>query len=240
MCLIAGSGFAQSRVEITASYWPVHTNGIIQASGTPIDLRSDLGVEQNVATFAGKLDLRLGRRQWIRVEGVPFRLTGQQDLSRTITYRGRVFSFADRVASDASLDYVYAGYQFDVISTPRVRFGLEAGGAYLNATGAIASQVTNLTASKSQKVGLPLAGASFRAVPIHGLVDVEIGGELKGMAVGRYGSFFQTGASVGVGRGHVFVEGGYRLIKADIHDAAGANTVAPTFRGPVISLYFRL
>jgi len=69
---------------------------------------------------------------------------------------------------------------------------------------------------------------------------VELNGEIKGMAFGKYGSFFQTGIAAGIGRGHFFLEGGYRFIKADIHDAPNVNVVAPTFRGPVVSLYFRL
>src|SRR5207248_2655062 len=133
-----------------------HTNGTIRASGTPVDLRSDLGVNQNSPTFTGKLDVRLGRRHWIGVEGTPFRLDGTMDLSRSITYQNRVFSITDRVTSTASLDYFYAGYQFDLISRPRGHIGLEAGGAYLSATGSITSQATSVTAFKSETVGMPL------------------------------------------------------------------------------------
>jgi hypothetical protein len=246
LLLFGSVGFAQDRdpdsssVEITGSYWPVHTMGTIRASGTPVDLRSDLGVRQNSPTFTGRFDVRAGRRHWIRVEGTPFRLEGTKELSRSITYQNRIFSIDDRVTSTASLDYFYAGYQFDLISRPRGHLGLEAGGAYLGASGSITSQVTGLTASKSETVGMPLAGIAFRVFPVHGTFDVEINGEIKGMNFGSYGHFFQTAASVGIGRGHLFVEGGYRFVNADIHDTNGVNAVTPEFRGPIISLLFRL
>jgi hypothetical protein len=244
--LFAGAGFAQnsdpdsSRVEITGTYWPVHTSGTIRAQGTPVDLRTDLGVNQNTATFTGRLDVKLGRRNWIRVEGTPFRLDGAMSLSRSITYQGRIFTINDNVTSKADLDYFYAGYQFDILARPRGHLGLELGGAYLNATGSIVSQVTNVTASKSQTVGLPLAGVAFRAFPVHRAIDVEINGEVKGMSFGGYGHYVQAGANVGVGRGHVFIEGGYRLVRADIHDTNSVNAVSPEFHGPVISLLFKL
>jgi hypothetical protein len=229
-----------SRIEITGSYWPVHTTGAIRANGTLIDLRSDLGVNQNTPTFTGKLDLRWSRRHRISVEGTPFRLEGDKSLSRSITYQGRVFSINDHISSRADLDYLYAGYQFDFISRPRGHFGLEAGGAFLSATGSITSQVTGVTASKSETVGMPLAGLAFRAFPVHKSLDVEINGELKGMDFGKYGHYVQASANVGIGRGHLLVEGGYRFVNADIHETSGVNAVTPEFRGPVISLVFRL
>jgi hypothetical protein len=246
LLILAPLGIAQSdepdgsKLELALSYWPVRTNGTIRASGTPVDFRSDLGVDQNTATFAGKLDVRPGRRHWVRIEGSPIRLEGRKDLSRTITYQGRTYSLNDRVTSTASLDYLYAGYQFDVLSRPTGHLGLQAGAAYLNATGSITSQTTSLRAAKSQSVGLPVAGLAFRLFPVHGAIDIALSGELKGMKLGRYGDFVQAEATAGVGKGHFFIEAGYRFLKADIHDSPGLNQAAPTFCGPIVSLRFRL
>jgi hypothetical protein len=246
LLLFASICFAQdrdpdsSKLEITGSFWPVHTKGTIRAQGTPVDLQSDLGVNQNAATFTGKLNVRLGGRHQINVEGTPFRLEGDMNLARSVTYQGRTFSIADHVTSTADLDYFYAGYQFDLISRPAGHFGLEAGGAWLHATGAITSAATGVTASKSETVGIPLAGLAFRAFPVHRAFDVEINGEVKGMNFGSYGHFVQAAAGVGIGRGHFLIEGGYRFVNADIHDSSGGNAVSPEFRGPVISLLFRL
>jgi hypothetical protein len=246
LLLLASYCFAQDRgadsavLELTASWWSVHTTGTIRASGTPVDFQSDLGVNQNAATFTGRLDVRFARRNWLRVEGTPFRLDGAQNLSESITYQGRVFSIADRITSTADLNYFYAGYQFDLISHPNGHFGVEAGGAYFNATGSISSQATGVTASKSETVGMPLAGLAFRSFPVHGKLDIEINGEVKGMNFGGYGHFVQVSANAGVGRGHFLVEGGYRFINADIHTTNGVTAVSPEFRGPVVSVLFRM
>jgi hypothetical protein len=240
--LFASAVFGQDpddyRFEITGSYWPVHTSGTIQANGTPVDLRTDLGVSQNVATFTGKAEIKLGRNR-IEIEGTPFRLDGTKNLSRSITYQGRVYPINDRVASTADLDYFFAGYQFDVISRPAGHLALEAGGAYLNATGAITSQSTSVTESKSVTVGLPLAGIAFRAFPVRGTFNVEINGEVKGMNFGPYGHYIQATANVGIGRGPVLIEGGYRFVNADIRGTNGRNAVTPEFRGPLVSAVFR-
>jgi hypothetical protein len=228
------------RLEVTGSWWPVHSSGTIRASGTIVDLRSDLGVAQNVATFFGKFDLLLGRRNRILVEGTPFGLSGFKSLSRSITYSGQTFLIADSVHSAADLDYFYAGYEFAALARPAGHLGFELGGAYLNAYGSIRSETAGVTASRSETVGLPLAGVAFRVFPVHGPLDVEINGETKGMALGSYGHYFQAMASVGVGRGFLLVEGGYRFVNADVHTTNGLDAVTPEFRGPVVSLVFRL
>jgi hypothetical protein len=229
-----------SRLEITGSFWSVDASGSIHANGTPIDLKSDLGVNQGQATFTGKLVAKPRRKQKIVVQGTPVRLDGSMNLSRSITYRGQTYSVSDRITSKADLNYFYAGYQYDLISRPGGHFGLEAGGAWLNATGTIVSQTTGITASKSETVGLPLAGAEFRVFPVHRRFDVEINGEVKGMAFGRYGHYVQASANAGIGFGPVLVEGGYRIVDMDIHTNDQISGVAPQFTGPVLSLVFRI
>ncbi len=236
----AQEGPDSARLEITGSYWPVHTSGSIRANGTPVDLQSDLGVSQNTASFTGRLDLKLGSRSRIRLEGTPFDLNGSMNLNQSITYEGRTFSISDHIASTADLNYFYGGYEFDVVSRPAGHIGIEAGGAYLSADGTIASQVTGVTASKSETVGMPLAGAAFRAFPVHGKIDVELNGEVKGMDFGGYGYYVQATANAGIGKGFFLVEGGYRIVDANIRRTNGVDAVNPEFRGPVVSLVFRL
>jgi hypothetical protein len=238
---VSFSALAQddAKLDLTLSYWPVHSSGTIQAGGTSVDLRSDLGVGQNEPIFAGRLDLRLGRSR-VRVEGTPIHLDGRRNLQRTITYQGRTFNISDPVTSNAAVDYFYAGYEFDFIARAAGHLGAEVGGAYFGASGGISSQTTGITASRSETVGMPLAGLAFRLFPIHGRVDVEVNGEVKGMQFGDYGHYVQATANVGVGRGHVLVQAGYRFIDADLHQANGLNGVLPDFRGPVVSLVLRL
>jgi hypothetical protein len=230
----------KSKLEITTSWWGVHTSGTIRANGTPIDLKSDLGVSQGQSTFTGKLVGKITRRNKIVVEGTPFHLDGSNNLARTITYQGHDYFVNDHVTSTADMTYFYAGYQFDLLSRPSGHFGLEAGGAYLSATGSLTSQTANVTESKTETVGLPLAGAEFRVFPMHGRFDVEINGEVRGMNFGSYGYYVQAAANAGFGIGPILIEGGYRIVNFDIHETNMTNAVSPQFTGPVVSVVFRV
>src|SRR5690242_1870653 len=130
--LAAAAAAAQDdfRIELTAAAWRAAIEGAVQSGGLPIALHGDLNL-QDQWTFFGRLVWRPGKRHRINIEGSPYDFSGTNTLSRTITYNGRTYSFSDTVASEASLSYVFAGYQFDLISRDRGHFGLEAGGAYL-------------------------------------------------------------------------------------------------------------
>jgi hypothetical protein len=230
----------KSRLEVTASWWPINSSGTIRANGTPIDLRSDLAVSQRQSTFTGKLMARFSRRNKIIIEGTPFHLDGSNNLTRTITYQGRNYFVNDHVTSTADMTYFYGGYQFDLLSRPSGHLGLEVGGAYLSATGSLTSQTLNVTESKTETVGLPLAGVGFRVFPMHRRVDVEINGEARGMKFGAYGYYVQATANAGIGIGPILVEGGYRIVNFDIHTTNQVDAVSPQFTGPVVSLVFRV
>jgi hypothetical protein len=229
-----------SKLEITGSWWSIDSSGTIRANGSPIDLKSDLGVVQQQSTFTGKLVAKPSRRHKLVIEGTPVRLDGAMNLSKSITYQGRTYSINDHVTSKADLNYFYGGYQFDLISRPEGHLGLEAGGAYLNATGSLTSQAANTTESKTETIGLPLAGAEFRFFPVHKRFDVEVNGEIKGMKFGSYGHYLQASASAGIGFGPLLVEGGYRIVDFDIHSSNQTTAVMPRFSGPVLSLVFRI
>ncbi|MDQ2839872.1 MAG: hypothetical protein M3Y72_02290 [Acidobacteriota bacterium] len=162
----SGSNPEDFKIELTGAAWLVDSSGTIQASGTPIDLVSDLGAQQQQPTFFGRLVIRPGRKHRIVIEGTPFRITGYNTIDRTILYRGQTFNVNETVRSSADLNYFFAGYQYDVVSGPAGHLGFSAGGAYFGATGTINSVQLNTTASKSETVGLPLAGAEGRLFPI--------------------------------------------------------------------------
>jgi hypothetical protein len=226
--------------EVTGSAWILHTAGHIQSGALPIDLRSDLGVEQNTPTFFGKLIVKPARRHRIIVEGTPFDLNGRQAVTRTITYRGRTFNVSDTVVSNATLTYLFAGYQYDVVSRPVGHLGFEIGGTYLNATGTLRGLQSGIVSTQSQTVGLPLVGAEFRVSPLPGHPILELSGEAKGMALGDYGHYVQGAANLGIRLGPLTFEGGYRIVDADVHET-GSNPsgVSPLFRGPVAGVVFR-
>ena len=57
------------RIEVTGSAWLVDSAGTIQANGTPVDLISDLGAEQQKPSFYGRLVFKPEQKHRIVVEG---------------------------------------------------------------------------------------------------------------------------------------------------------------------------
>ena len=227
-------------IEITAGGWLVDTGGRIQSNGTPIDLVTDLGAAQQKGTFYGQLVFKPARKHRIVVEGNPFRINGFQAVSRNIVYRGQTFTVNQTVRSNASLDYAFAGYQYDVLSGPKGHLGFSVGAAYLGASGFLQAIETGVSASHSQQVVLPLAGTDFRIFPIPGHKFFEIEGGIRGMAFGDYGYFVEATGSGGVVLGPVTFLAGYRAVNTDIHVTSnGGNGITARLKGPIFSGMFR-
>lgn len=227
------------RVEITGSAWLVDSSGTIQSSGTPVNLVSDLGVQQQQPTFYGKFVFKPTARQRIVVEGTPFRLSGLNTVNRAITYHGETFNISDTVRSTADMNYFFGGYQFDVLTGPAGHLGFSAGGAYVGATGTVFSTTANTTASRNISIGLPLAGAEFRMFPIPGRRWIDVDGEVRGMGFGSYGHYVEATANGGVWFGHIGLQAGYRAVNADLHESGGATGVDVRLKGPIFSVLFR-
>ena len=188
------------RIEITGSAWLLDSGGYIQSNAGPIDLVNDLGVQQQQPTFYGKLVFKPARKHRIVIEGTPFQLSGLNTVGRTVVYRGQTFTVNQTLQSSADLTYVFGGYQYDLVSGRQGHFGLSVGGAYLSATGLIRSVQTGVVGTRSETVGLPLAGAEFRLFPIRGHKIFEIDGGVRGMAFGDYGHYIE-----GTGEGGICV-----------------------------------
>lgn len=238
-------------IELTGAAWLVNSGGTIQAGSpaleaffavpsTPIDLVSDLGVSQQRPTFYGKLVIKPARRHRLVVEGMPVRLQGTNNLTRTVVYQGQTFTVGQTLKSSADLNYLFAGYQFDVLSRSTGHLGFSVGGAYLNATGTIRGVQSGLVATKSETLGLPLAGAEFRVFLIPHRKLLELDGGVRGMAFGGYGHYVEGGASAGVDVGPVTFQAGYRAVSPDLHSTSnGGNGVDVRLRGPIFSVQWR-
>jgi len=228
------------RFEITGAAWVLNPSGAIQASGTPVDLVKDLNVEQQQPTFYGKLVFKPSRKQRIVVEGTPFRLTGLNTVSRSVVYRGQTFTVSQTLKSSADLDYVFAGYQYDVISGRAGHLGLSLGGTYLSATGTLQAVQTSTMATKSLTLGLPLAGGEFRVFPVPAHSWIDVNGGVRGMALGSYGNYIEASANGGVWIRHVGLEAGYRAVNANIHETSnGGSGVSLHLKGPIFSVAWK-
>jgi hypothetical protein len=237
------------RVEVTGSAWLVDSGGTIQAggalasviaSGTAIDLVTDLGVKQRQSTFYGRLIIKPGRKHRIVIEGTPVRLHGTNVITRTVIYQGQVFTMGQTLQSSADVNYFFGGYQYDLISHPAGHLGISVGGGYLNATGTIRGIESGLLATKSETVGLPLAGAEGRVFVIPGRKLLEIDGGVRGMTYGGYGHYLEGTVNGGIGFGPLTVQAGYRAVSADLHTTSdGGNGVDVRLHGPIFSLQAR-
>ena len=84
---------------------------------------------------------------------------------------------------------------------------------------------------------MPLAGIEGRAFIVPRRVSVS--GEIKGMALGRFGYFVQGGVDAGVTLGPLTFMAGYKILDADIHENEGGPGLRPRISGPVLSLQLR-
>ncbi len=227
-------------IEITAGAWLVDTGGQIQASGAPIDLVNDLNAEQGRPTFYGQLVFKPARRHRIVLEGSPFRVNGLNTVTRSIVYRGQTFNVSETVRSNASLDYAFVGYQYDVLSGRKGHLGFSVGAAYLGATGFLQAVQTNTSATRTQQIALPLAGTEFRIFPLPGHKFFEIEGGIRGMAFGDYGFFAEATGSAGLALGPVTFLAGYRAVNTEIYVSNnGGSGVTARLHGPIFSGMFR-
>jgi hypothetical protein len=227
------------RIEVTGAAWLVNTSGSIQSNGSPVNLVSDLGAQQNQPTFYGQLVFKPRRKQRIVFEGTPFRINGYNTVNRSVTYHGETFNVSETLQSSADINYFFGGYQYDVLSGPRGHLGFSVGAAYMNATGTIQAVQTATVASKSETLGLPLAGAEFRIFPIRGRRIIEIEGGLRGMGAGSYGHYVEGTANGGVGLGPVTLLAGYRRVDALFQDTSNSSGVNVRLRGPIFSMMWR-
>lgn len=240
--LAASAALAQTlpRIEISGSWWRPSARGTIQSGIIPIDLRTDLDMRTDPQFFGTAL-IRVGGKHRIVFEGSPLRFSGRNELNRTIVYNNRTYTVQDVIASEADLTYFFAGYQWDFLARECGYLGIRAGGAYLDANGALSSESTGLSASSGYRTGIPLAGLGGEAFLIPR--TVEIHGNVQGMPLGGYGHYVQGVVGGGVHFGPIGVRAGYRFISADVHEKGPEGSdragVAPQLAGPVISLVFR-
>jgi hypothetical protein len=213
-------------------------NGTMQSGITPVDLRADLALRDTTAFF-GRLVLFPGVRHGIVIEGLRVELEGMNNLSRSVVFNGRVYDVRDTIGSDASLDTVYAGYQYSVMRGPRGRLSLGAGAAYLGAWGSIRSEGTGISASREHRIAVPLAAMEVRFLVLPRSELLEAAGDLKGMTFGPLGYYAQGSIHAGINIGWLGVRVGYMFVDADVHEDGGRVGIAPRLSGPAFSVVFR-
>jgi len=119
--------------EFTASIWPVTPSGNVLSHGTTTDFRSDLGIKSRVhPMFQGVI--KIAERHGFTVEFVPYRFDGKNTVSRSFHFNGQTFPAQDTIRSEASVNYLFGGYQYDLVNKQHGNMQLIAGVAYFGPT----------------------------------------------------------------------------------------------------------
>jgi hypothetical protein len=224
-------------IEFTANYWPLMPSGYVQPRALRVDLRSDLGMQDRQSEGFFKVVFKPGKKHRINFEMIPARLNGENTINRTIEFGGNTYPVEDRITSEINVNYFSGGYQYDFVSNKRGHFGLTASLAYLDAEALVTSQTLSSTGTLERKVPLPLIGGEFRFFPIPGRNILNVNGEVKGLPLGSYGSYFQVNGNVGVAvTRFVRVQGGFNLIDTDVHKRDRTEGFNLRFSGPVFSV----
>jgi hypothetical protein len=227
------------RIEFTGSYWFPDIRGAVRSGEDAVDLRGDLGIEQQRLTSFGTLVLKPGRNHRIVVEGTPYRLRGRTDLGRRFTFNDREFIASDTVRSSIDLLYLFGGYRYDIVNRASGHLGLVGGVSYLHAEGSLQG-VVGAAVRESRSVPLPLAGVVFERNVTGGGHPISISGDAKGMVAGDYGRFGIGSLQVGVRiLPNLTIRAGYAVTHLDIHVKDQTVLFRSTFAGPVVSVNVR-
>jgi hypothetical protein len=127
-------------LEFSYTWWQPGLNGNVTSDrldviGSKVDLTGDLALSS--AQFNDlRFVLRPAKKHRFRVQYTPIRFTGSGDLTRDITFGGRVFPVSLPVSSVLEWKVLRIGYEWDFLYTPRGFVGVivEGGLTQLNAS----------------------------------------------------------------------------------------------------------
>jgi len=235
----APDDFEQFRIEITGSYWRLNPTGNVQTSSTEVDLRSDLGIRGQKGHGLFKVAVKPARKHRILFETVPYRLKGHNTITRTFEFGGRTYTGQDTIDSDARINYLFGGYQYDFVSRPQGHVGVQVGAGYFDATATVTSQRFG-SSTEDGKAPTPLIGVEFRSFPIRGKNAFNLNGHVKGMTFGSYGHYIQSDLNAGFGIGrHLTLQAGASVVDADVHRKDRTRGFRLQFIGPTLSVQVR-
>ena len=226
-------------VEGTVAAWFLHPSGDMISNGNRVDLRTDLGISSRHTSPYIRAILKPSHKNRVVFETVPYRLKGDQQLTRSFTFNGVTYTIQDRIASEANVNYFFGGYQRDFVSGNMGHAGVLTGVGYLDGDANVKSQTRGLQGTESAKIPFPLIGGEFRVfLDPRGLVNFNA--EVKGLPLGGYGHYADALVNVGLSLSpNLTAQVGYAYLNADIHEKNNGDGFKLNFRGPIISIQFR-
>jgi hypothetical protein len=237
LCAQSHEGPEDFRIEFTGSVWLTGPTGTIQASGTPINFVSDLAAGAQQPRFYGRFVFKPARKHRIVLEGSPISFSGLNTIDRSFVFLNNTYNISQTVATNANVNYVFGGYQYDPFSGQFGHLGFQAGVAYLGVQGTLDGLQSGITETKSFQSPVPLIGTEFRIFPIPHVHILQVEGMLRGFPAGGYGYFIEGGASAGLHYGPFSLLAGYREMFANLHqNKLDPDGVALHLKGPIFSL----
>jgi hypothetical protein len=230
---------AQQTVDFIGRYWIPQMSARIRVEaggvGTDIDGRSDLGLSDTNLP-EGDFAWQKGRSR-VTFSYTPIDFTGDQNVNRTVFFRGRQYTIGTRVLSELEVQHMELTWAFQFIRTEHERFRLgpmiAAEGFLLH--GSLVAPALNLTEKEDLSVGLPTVGVALDIQPDRRL---DIYGQVAGMQVGGYGYFIGSDVGVKVSPWrHVLLTSGYRTFNLHVDDAPDFARLQ--LRGPFVGVGFR-
>ena len=230
---------AQQTVDFVGRYWIPQMSATIRVEaggfGTDIDARTDLGFS-NTNFPEGDFAWQKGRGR-VTFSYTPIDFTGDQNVNRTIFFRGREYTIGTRVLSELEVQHLELTWAFQFIRAGHGLFRLgpmvAAEGFLLH--GSLAAPAFNLTEKENLSVGLPTAGLALNIQP-HRRVDIY--GQVAGMEIGGYGYFIGSDAGVKVVPWrNLLLTAGYRTF--NLHVDSAPDLARLQLRGPFVGAGLR-
>jgi hypothetical protein len=203
--------------------------------GTDINARTDLGLADT--NFPQGVFAWQNGRSRVYFSYTPIDYSADQNVNRTIFFRGRQYTVGTRVVSNLEVQHLQLGwtYQFIHVREGRFRLGplIQADGFLMR--GALAAPNFGFAEKEDLGVGLPSAGF---ALDINPTKHVNLYGQVAGMKVGGYGYFVgsDSGVKVTLWR-HLLLTAGYRTF--NLHVEHAPDFARLRLRGPFAGAGFR-
>ena len=187
LAVLAPALLAQNNLELEGRYWMPRMSGTLRVErgsfATDIDLRDDLGIPDDRFP-QGSATLYRGAHR-LRFQYTPIDYSGDQNVSRTVAFLGRLYTVGTRVRSDIEVRHLQLSWAYQ-FGNEKFRVGplVEANGFLLR--GALLAPDINPPIAEQEKLGFGLPTPGL-ALDIRPHPAVHLYGEFSGLKVGGYG-----------------------------------------------------
>lgn len=238
-CLV----FAQDvTLEFEPRYWIADLDSkakVVESSiGSDFDFKSDLGIgDEDFPEF--RVTWHQGEKNKIRLAYTQVDYSGDQNVSRTIEFKGESYTAGSRVITDLNLKYLRFGWIHYLLNLFDNKLKLGSVFELKGIMGDVSLEAPNLVPAISESAdfvgGLPTVGAALEVSPIE---KINLFAEISGLPAGDYGYFFDAEFGAKLIPIHNFsVMAGYRMI--DIKAENDPDFIKTKISGPFISATLR-